>query len=100
MRRNWGGDINLVTAVRDEGQLHKADAYLHSLAELARLPGPPGVHVVNRGFVDALSVAPVADASIFALGPRVDFTRLQAIIDASQTPCAFVRDSGNESAFV
>jgi hypothetical protein len=100
LRRNWGGDINLVTAVGDEAQLHEADEYLHSLAELARLPGPPGVHVVNRGFVEALSVAPVADASIFALSPTVDFDGLRAIIEASETPCVFVRDSGIESAFI
>ncbi len=99
LRRNWGGDINLVTAVRDAQQLHDADAYLHSLAELARLPGPPGVHVVNQGFVDALPTAPTADASIFALGPDVDFDGLGAIIDGSRTPCAFVRDSGTENAF-
>jgi solute carrier family 12 sodium/potassium/chloride transporter 2 len=99
LRRNWGGDINLVTAVRDDGQVHHADGYLHNLAELARLPGPPGVHVINRGFVDALEVAPVADASIFALSPYVDFDRLRTIIDRTETPCAFVRDSGTESAF-
>lgn len=99
LRRNWGGDINLVTAVRDVAQLHDADAYLHGLAELARLPGPPGVHVVHRSFVEALSVAPVADASIFALAPDVDFARLRAIIDGTRTPCAFVRDSGIENAF-
>lgn len=100
LRRNWGGDINLVTAVRDDSQLHAADVYLHGLAELARLPGPPGVHVVNRSFVDALAVAPVADASIFALAPTVEFDRLRHIINASQTPCVFVRDSGTESAFI
>ncbi len=100
LRRNWGGDINLVTAVRDLDQLHEADGYLHSLGELARLPGPPGVHVVNRGFLDALAVAPVADASIFALGPRVDFDALRGIIAGSRTPCVFVRDSGLESAFI
>ncbi|CAN5588083.1 amino acid permease [soil metagenome] len=100
LRRNWGGDINLVTAVEDEEEVHQADAYLHGLADLARLPGPPGVNVINRGFIDALSVAPEADVSIFALAANADFAVLDRIIDATQTPCAFVRDSGSESAFI
>lgn len=100
LRRNWGGDINLVTAVEDKEQVHQADAYLQGLADLARLPGPPGVNVINRGFIDALGVAPEADVSVFALAAHVDFAVLDRIIDATQTPCAFVGDSGSESAFI
>ena len=73
---------------------------MHGLADLARLPGPPGVHVINTGFVDALPIAPFSDLSVFALSPHVDFAMLRRIIDATHTPCAFVRDSGTESAFV
>ena len=100
LRANWGGDLNLVTAVDDPEQLQQAERYLHGLADLARLPGPPGVHVINTGFVDALPIAPFADLSVFALPPTIDFAALRRIIDAADTPCAFVRDSGAESAFV
>ncbi|MGI9018704.1 MAG: amino acid permease, partial [Euzebya sp.] len=100
LRRNWGGTINLVTAVGDPDQMHQADEYFHGLAELARLPGPPGVHVINQPFVDALPHAPVADLSIFALSERADFDVLRRVISQTDTPCAFVRDSGAESAFI
>ncbi len=100
LRANWGGDLNLVTAVSDPDQLAPADQYLHALADLARLPGPPGVHVLNAGFLDALPAAPFADLSIFALSPDVDFEVLRRVIDAAHTPCVFVRDSGEESAFI
>ena len=100
LRANWGGDLNLVTAVDDPEQLQQAERYLHGLADLARLPGRPGVHVINTGFVDALPIAPFADLSVFALPPTIDFAALRRIIDAADTPCAFVRDSGAESAFV
>ncbi|MBW3604210.1 MAG: Na-K-Cl cotransporter [Actinobacteria bacterium] len=100
LRANWGGDLNLVTAVEDPEQLQQADHYLHGLADLARLPGPPGVHVLNTGFIDALFSAPFADLSLFALSADVDFSLLRTIIDAADTPCAFVRDSGDESAFI
>ncbi|CAN5770688.1 hypothetical protein BH23ACT10_BH23ACT10_27250 [soil metagenome] len=100
LRANWGGDLNLVTAVDDADQLQQADHYLHGLAELARLPGPPGVHVLNTSFFAALPTAPFADLSLFALSPDVDFAALRRIIDAADTPCAFVRDSGEESAFI
>jgi hypothetical protein len=86
--------------VSDADQLQQADHYLHGLADLARLPGPPGVHVLNTSFVEALPIAPFADLSIFALPPRIDFAVLRRIIDAADTPCAFVRDSGQESAFI
>lgn len=100
LRANWGGDLNLVTAVSDPDQLAPADQYLHALADLARLPGPPGVHVLNAGFLEALPAAPFADLSIFALSPDVDFEVLRRVIDAAHTPCVFVRDSGEESAFI
>lgn len=100
LQANWGGDLNLVTAVSDPDQLAQADHYLHGLADLARLPGPPGVHVVNTDFIAALSSAPFADLSVFALSPDVEFAMLRKIIDAADTPCVFVRDSGDESAFV
>jgi solute carrier family 12 sodium/potassium/chloride transporter 2 len=100
LQANWGGDLNLVTAVEDPEQLQDAERYLHGLADLARLPGPPGVHVVNTGFVEALPIAPFADLSMFALPPKIDFAILRRIIETAHTPCAFVRDSGTESAFV
>lgn len=59
LRANWGGDLILVTAVSDPDQLQQADDYLHGLADLSRLPGPPGVHVLNTSFVDALPVRAV-----------------------------------------
>ncbi len=100
LRANWGGDLNLVTAVANAAELAHADHYLHGLADLARLPGPPGVHVLNTNFVDALTTAPFADLSIFALPPDIDFDFLRSVIDGADTPCAFVRDSGAESAFI
>ena len=83
----------------DVRQTADADRYLHGLAELARLP-TPGVHVIDRGFPDALDVAPVADLNVFAMPPRIEFGRLRSIVDAAGTPTAFVRDSGSESAFI
>ncbi|MGI8574976.1 MAG: amino acid permease [Egibacteraceae bacterium] len=98
--RNWQGELNLLTAVTDEAQLPEADRYLHELAELARLPGPPGVHVLHRAFPGALSLAPPADLSIFALPASRNFEQMRRIVTSSGTPCAFVHDSGTESAFV
>lgn len=98
--RNWGGNLNLVTAVTDPDQAAPADAYLHGLAQLARLPGPPGVHVLGTRFLDSLPIAPRADLNVFALPPTVDFDPVLRIIAAADSPCAFVRDSGSESAFI
>jgi hypothetical protein len=98
--RNWGGEINLVTAVRDTEQLGMARDYLRGLGELARLPGPPRACVLNDGFRAALPQAPHADLSVFALPPHVDLDLVEQITNAVMTPCVFVRDSGKENAFI
>lgn len=99
--RNWaGGQLNLLTVVGDDHDAHDADSYLHEFIDAARLPGPPTVQVLTGVFGDALGRAPRAEANMFALGPDADFDWLARMVSAADTPCIFVRDSGNESAFV
>lgn len=47
-----------------------------------------------------MSIAPHADLNVFALPPDVDFELVRRVIDGADSPCAFVRDSGLESAFL
>jgi amino acid transporter len=101
LERNWAdGRMNLLTVVESEDQRSNAESYLQALIDAARLPGPPSVHVLTGGFIETLGRGPNAEANVFALGPEVDFPALREMIERTDTPCVFVRDSGEESAVI
>lgn len=97
LARNWRGTINLCTAVAPEREA-EAHAFLSELSSLARLPRGTELHVFTQPFMDALGAAPRADLGIFGLSRQPDLEFVQRIVDRVDTSCAFVRDSGEESA--
>lgn len=94
---NWGGRVNLLTAVEQEGQLQRAEAFLNNLTEVARIPSAQA-HVGHQPFDEYLSKAPQADISVFGLPDPVDFDAIRRLQERTRTACAFVLDSGDESA--
>ena len=99
LARSWDARLTLVTAVGRADDTEPAERYLDEVAEQARLPGPPAVHVIQRPFADALELAPPASLHVFALSSQVDFEWLREVRERLETPCLFVRDSGVENAF-
>lgn len=95
--RNWQGKINLLTAVEDEGQLEKAETFLRSLTEVARIPDAE-IHVGHGDFSTFLAEAPQGDISVFGLPEAVDFDQLKELRDGANSACIFVQDSGQENA--
>ena len=98
LAQNWKGHINLCMAVSDMETLMKAEAYLHGLVSLSRLPKGTRVLVQQLPFTEALTHAPRADLNIFGLPLNSDLAFYRKIIDLINTSCVFVRDSGDESA--
>ncbi len=96
----WNADLRLITAVADADDVEPAEGYLRELAEVARLPGPPEAHVVQRPFVEAIGDATGADLHVLALSSQVDFDALRRLRGPVSAPCLFVRDSGVENAYV
>jgi len=97
--RSWDAELTLVTAVRRTQDAEPAEGYLREVAEIARLPGPPTIHVIEHPFAEALEHAPPASLHVLALSTQVDFHWLREIREHLGAPCVFVRDSGIENAF-
>lgn len=99
LQRLWGGELNLATAIHDEADRPRAEAFLAELGELARLPPSVKRRVVVGSFDEALDKAPVADLSI--LGLQRDTPNLAWCAEVplkARGSCLYVLDSGRESA--
>ena len=98
LAQNWNGRINLCMAVEDEETRERADQYLSELMSLVRLPPTTQVEIFVQPFMGAIKSAPVADLNIFGLAHDPDLRFCQSLSKEIDTSCAFVRDSGEESA--
>lgn len=99
LKRNWNNaHLNLITVVRDPEETENAEEYLNRIIELARIPGDSDVYVVNEDFHSYVAEAPRADLNIFGLPSDPDFDFVRRMVEETRAACAFVRDSGEESA--
>ncbi|MEM1126955.1 MAG: amino acid permease [Bacteroidota bacterium] len=97
LKRNWNGQIRLITVVRDERDHAPAQRFLERLTDLARLPDTEPLAVV-ASFRDYVAEAPRADINLFGLPPGADFGFMQTLVHATRSSALFVRDSGQENA--
>ncbi len=99
LMQNWHGRINLCMAVNDEAEEVQAADFLQQLITLTRLPAArTEVIVVKSPFLQAINVVARADLSFFGLPKPARLTFCQEIVALVDGSCAFVRDSGDESA--
>ena len=98
IRRNWNGQINLITVVADPAEQPRGEAFLRELINLGRMPRgtQPLAHVGT--LADYLPQAPRADLNIFGLQEQVDLAFMNRMVTGTNSSCIFVRDSGQESA--
>lgn len=98
IRRNWNGQINLITVVADEAEQVNGQTFLRELTNLGRMPRGTQSIVEVGSLEGYLPLAPRADLNIFGLQDRVDLAFIQQMVAATHASCIFVRDSGQESA--
>ncbi len=97
LRRNWNGELTLVTVVPDQQQADKAEVYLKNLAELARLPHAH-VDIKQGSFAAVVAEEHPVDLNIFGMPEQVDFGMMRGLVEDTRSACLFVRDSGEENA--
>ncbi len=100
LHRNWGGEINLVTAAAQKSEEAAMRVFLEQMSDQARLPSQTRLRVVRGSFEEALPEAPRADINIFGLGEKFTIEFLRNSAKLSRASCLFVRDSGAEDAMV
>lgn len=99
LTERWHAELNLVT-VAAAGEEERARAYLGQLIELARLPSTTG-RVIELGSLDeAIDRADRADLNLFGLPSTDPGAFIERAMAVSHATCIFVRDSGEENAFI
>ncbi len=98
LQRNWRAELRVLTAIDDEEERPRAEAFLAEICDLARLPEQTERRVIVAPFLEAAHTAPRPDLSILGLQAEPDFELLTKMIEASGGSCLFVADSGHESA--
>jgi len=101
LHKNWEhSKINLVTMVSDEDEYREQADFFHQVKEAARMPAGTTVNVIQGKFPEDLDMFPRCDIAICGLGDEISLDFVRRISEYSQVSCLFVRDSGEESAFV
>lgn len=99
LARNWKGQINLCMAVLEE-EATRAKDYLLEVALQARLPRNTQVHVRVGAFRAQVNQVPRADLNVFGLPKPADLTFCGEMVALVEGSCVFVRDSGEENAYI
>jgi len=100
LKRQWGCRLRLVTVVETREQAEGAEAFLHEICDLARIPADAEVRVLVGTFDDSVASMAGGDVNIFGLQPEPNFDFVRKMVRLSRSTCLFVVDSGRESALV
>lgn len=96
LKLNWKASIRLITVVENPNDAEKAQAFLESLKELARLPQILTEVSVGK-FNDYVTKAPSADLNIFGMQDTLPYGFIKNMSQKTNSSCLFVKDSGHES---
>ncbi|WP_292470919.1 amino acid permease [Methanolobus sp.] len=97
LKRKWEASLNLISAVDDFGQKRKAEEYIKTLAELARLPNV-NTHALKGEIESVVQEVPQAALNIFNLTSDPDFEFIRKMVELTGSSCLFTLDSGDENA--
>jgi amino acid transporter len=94
--KSWQGRLRIVTAVGKQEQVPRAQAYLQTLASVARLPGVD-VHVEHGDLLTTLEGCHGSDLNILGLPAKIQPKFLGEVVASAGSACLFVQDSGGEN---
>ncbi len=101
LAKAWDAELNLITAIPDEGEAQAAWEHLNELRDLARIPEAARSEVMVGPFEDCVAQAPQSDIDVMGLrrdgaGPDLDF--VAEMVRATRSACLFCGSSGHENA--
>jgi hypothetical protein len=96
LKMNWEARIRLITVVSNPEEEDKANAFLKSLTQLARLPETL-TEVYVGSFENFVTKAPGADLNIFGMQDTLPYDFIKDMSQKTNSSCLFVKDSGHES---
>ncbi len=97
LKRKWEASMNLISAVGEEGQKRKAEEYIKTLAELARLPNV-NTYALEGDIESIVQKVPQVSLNIFTLSHEPDFEFIRRMVELTGSSCLFTLDSGEENA--
>ncbi len=97
LKRKWEASMNLISAVGEEGQKRKAEEYIKTLAELARLPNV-NTYALEGDIESIVQKVPQTALNIFTLPYEPDFEFIRRMVELTGSSCLFTLDSGDENA--
>jgi solute carrier family 12 sodium/potassium/chloride transporter 2 len=101
LERNWESTIRLLSVAETQEDQEKVKSKFRRVAELVRMPRETEVSVLVGSFKEVLSQAPPSDLNIFGFPKESGWdTMVDEIVCLTNTTCLFIKDSGEESAFV
>ena len=100
LERNWGCTLRLLTVVNTLEEKAKAIPVLNKIAKLIRMPRDTQLVVLTGDFISAVSRAPSSDLNIFGFAQEINWEDMDRVVELVNTSCLFIKDSGEESAFV
>ncbi len=99
LTERWHAELNLLTTAQPDDHV-RARAYLQELVDLARLPRTTRMTLMTGSFDQAIASAPRADINLLGLPNEAELQFISRVVDQSRGTCIFVRDSGQENAFI
>ncbi|MBP2030407.1 amino acid transporter [Methanohalophilus levihalophilus] len=97
LKRKWQASMNLITTVADDSQKKKAEEYIMTLAELARLPNV-NTYALEGSIEAIMHEIPQAALNIYNITAEPDFEFMRRMVELTGSSCLFTLDSGEESA--
>lgn len=98
LKRNWQASLNLLTTVKEAGQVQAAQEFLDNLVELARLPRTDTLVLQGEGLDHYSGAIPVVSLNIFGMSDQPDFAWCRELVHKTGSTCLFTLDSGKENA--
>jgi amino acid transporter len=98
LHRSWKCELRIYVAVPSNADVARAQAWMKTLAEMARIPKRVRREVLVGDVEAMFQKVPQSDLDIFPLPPEPDLAWVRRSVELTRSACLFLGDSGKENA--